>query len=77
MEIGEQEGVAVSLHALDVERLVEFQESHRAITFCQYLTELCAALPVSGDEITVHCDGPDEKEAIEAVCNLIETGLKE
>ena len=30
-----------------------------------------------GDEITVHCDGPDEKEAIEAVCNLIETGLKE
>lgn len=26
-----------------------------------------------GDEITVHCDGPDEKEAIEAVCNLIET----
>lgn len=30
-----------------------------------------------GDEITVHCDGPDEKEVIEAVCNLIETGLKE
>ena len=28
-------------------------------------------------EITVHCDGPDEKEAIEAVCNLIKTGLKE
>ena len=30
-----------------------------------------------GDEITVHCDGPDENEAVEAVCNLIETGLKE
>ena len=30
-----------------------------------------------GDEITVHCDGPDEKEALEAVCDLIETGLKE
>ena len=28
-----------------------------------------------GDEITVHCDGPDEKEAMEAVCDLIETGL--
>ena len=50
MEIGEQEGVAVCLHALDVERLVEFQESHRAIILCQCLTELCAALPVSGDD---------------------------
>ena len=30
-----------------------------------------------GDEITVHCAGPDEKEALEAVCDLIETGLKE
>lgn len=30
-----------------------------------------------GTEITVHCEGPDETEALDAVCQLIETGLKE
>jgi len=30
-----------------------------------------------GTDIEVQCDGEDEEEALEAVCNLIETGLKE
>lgn len=30
-----------------------------------------------GSEIKVCCDGDDEKEALEAVCTLIEEGLKE
>ena len=31
----------------------------------------------SGTEVEVCCDGKDEEEALEAVCTLIETGLKE
>ena len=30
-----------------------------------------------GDEVTVHCEGPDEAAALEAVCQLIEQELKE
>lgn len=30
-----------------------------------------------GTQIKVQCDGDDEKEALEAVCDLIQTGLKE
>ena len=30
-----------------------------------------------GSEIEVQCTGDDEEEALEAVCNLISTGLKE
>ena len=30
-----------------------------------------------GTEIEVCCEGPDEKEALEAVCKLIETELKD
>lgn len=30
-----------------------------------------------GTEIEVQCTGEDEEEALEAVCSLIETGLKE
>ena len=30
-----------------------------------------------GTEVEVCCDGKDEEEALEAVCILIETGLKE
>ena len=30
-----------------------------------------------GTEVEVCCDGKDEEEALEAVCTLIETGLKE
>jgi len=30
-----------------------------------------------GSDITVQCEGEDEEEALEAVCSLIETGLKE
>ena len=39
-----------------------------------FVLALCIA---QGDDIIISADGPDEKEAIEAVCNLIETGLKE
>ena len=39
-----------------------------------FVLALCLA---QNDEIVLSADGPDEKEAIEAVCNLIETGLKE
>ena len=30
-----------------------------------------------GSEIEVQCTGDDEEESLEAVCNLISTGLKE
>ena len=30
-----------------------------------------------GAEVLVRCDGPDENEALEAVCKLIEQELKE
>ena len=28
-----------------------------------------------GDEITLHCEGPDEQEALDAVTDVIERGL--
>ena len=31
----------------------------------------------SGDEIELICDGPDEKEALEAILRLVEEGLGE
>ena len=31
----------------------------------------------SGDEIEIHCDGPDEKEALAAIVNAVESGLGE
>ena len=32
---------------------------------------------VSGDEIEFHCDGPDEKEALETMVKAVEDGLGE
>lgn len=31
----------------------------------------------SGDEIEFHCDGPDEKEALETMVKAVEDGLGE
>lgn len=36
-----------------------------------------AACVKCGDEITLHCDGEDEEEALQELCKVIENGLGE
>ena len=62
--------------AMEFKSLITFQFKDTTANAKSVLSVLGACVK-SGDEIELFCDGPDENEAVEAVCNLIETGLKE
>jgi phosphocarrier protein len=56
--------------ALKFQASVKFESGHSSGNAKSMLSVLGAQIK-AGDEITFLCDGPDEKEALEAMINLV------
>ncbi len=62
--------------AMQFRSVITFAYSGGSANAKSILSVLGSAI-ASGDEITLHCEGPDENQALEAMVKAIESGLGE
>ena len=62
--------------AMQFQSLITFTFRESTANAKSVLSVLGACIK-SGDEIEIHCDGPDENEALAAIVSAVESGLGE